>query len=114
MPWLDESRGELTDWVTQSWVRATGRRVDLAQTRWLDGPVGSPRGIGQRFFDDLAAREGLAVRREGERGLIADFAALEAADFSPGRVHSSSQPARRTAASSSIGVGFRRMRWSRP
>ncbi len=86
MLWLGESRGHLTDWATQRWVRATGRRVDLAAAPWLAGPVGSPRGVGADFFAVLARREGLDVSRHGVRGLMADFGALAAPDFDPGRV----------------------------
>jgi len=89
MLWLGDSRGYLADWITQLWVRATGRRVDLSQMPWLDGPVGPPRGIGTHFFSDLATREGLEIRREGERGLIPDFTALAATDFAPHLVHPS-------------------------
>lgn len=89
MIWLGETAGYLTDWVTQQWVRAAGRRVDLAEMPWLDGPVGPPRGIGGNYFADLAERKGLHVRREGERGLIADFPQLTADDFSTSAVHAS-------------------------
>ena len=89
MIWLGESRGYLTDWVTQLWVRTTGRRVDLATNRWLDGPVGHARGVGLRFFDDLATQQGLTVRRGGESGLLPNFAALAAHDFDPANVHPS-------------------------
>ena len=36
--WLGDRRGAAVDWTTQQWVRATGRRVDLAEAPWLDGP----------------------------------------------------------------------------
>ncbi|MEO6526169.1 MAG: hypothetical protein ABIP93_06060 [Gemmatimonadaceae bacterium] len=90
MIWLGEARGYLTDYVTQLWVRATGRRVDVERDHWLAGPVGSARGIGRDFFVELARAEGLELRRGSsgeERGLIADFDALAAPDFDPDRVH---------------------------
>jgi hypothetical protein len=89
MIWLGDARGSLTDYATQRWVQLTGRRVELGSHPWLAGPVGSVRGIGRTFFAELARREGLALRDrgQGERGLIADFGALAAADFDPGRVH---------------------------
>jgi hypothetical protein len=89
MIWLGESRGYLTDHVTQRWVQLTGRSVDLAREPWLAGPVGNVRGIGREFFSELARREGLELRQgadSGERGLISDFAALAAPDFDPARV----------------------------
>jgi hypothetical protein len=90
MIWLGESRGYLTDYVTQRWVRMTGQRVDPGTHPWLGGPSGNVRGIGREFFAELARREGLELRQgadSSERGLISDFAALAAPDFDPGRVH---------------------------
>ena len=87
MIWLGDKRGYASDWATQRWVQATGKRIKLADDDWLSGPSGNPRGIGATFFDDLAAREGLKIRRDGEpRGLIPQFAMLRADDFDPGRV----------------------------
>jgi hypothetical protein len=90
MIWLGEARGYLTDYVTQRWVRVTGRRVDLGSHPWLAGPAGDVRGIGREFFAELARREGLEIRQGAdshERGVVSDFAALAAPDFDPGRVH---------------------------
>jgi hypothetical protein len=89
MLWLGETRGDLADFITQLWVRATGRRIDVSEMRWLDGPSGPPRGIGTDFFSQLAVRQGLDLRRDGERGLLPDFSALAAPDFAPDAVHPS-------------------------
>ena len=86
MIWLGETRGYLSDWVTQRWVRATGRRIDLTAMPWLRGPIGRIDGIGANYFTDLAAREGLAVSRYGERGLVTDLSQLDAPDFHPAEV----------------------------
>lgn len=87
-PWLGERRGYLADWVTQRWVEATGRRVDLAEHPWLDSPVGAARGIGGDFFDAWAGRSGLSPRRDGGvAGLLPDFAALRSRTFDPASVH---------------------------
>jgi len=74
--WLGDERGFLTDWLTQQWVRATGRRVDLSDQSWLDGPVGNTTGIGSNFFTEYAKERDLEVVREGRRGLIARFSDL--------------------------------------
>jgi hypothetical protein len=88
MIWLGESRGYLTDWATQQWVRFTGRRVSFADAPWLVGPVGKPRGIGETYFDELAAETGLAVRRDSNpRGLMPAFDALRGPAFDPALVH---------------------------
>lgn len=83
-----ELRGALVDRVTQRWVIATGRRIDLAGgERWLDGPVGDPDGIGDRWVDAHAARHGADVVEGPEQGLLPTFAALspslDAAAVSP-------------------------------
>lgn len=83
MLWLGDRRGYLSDWATQRWVQATGRRVRLADAPWLAGPAGDPRGIGADYFLDLARRDGLDVRRSPDAGLLPDFSALAAPDFDP-------------------------------
>jgi hypothetical protein len=71
--WLGDRRGYLSDWITQQWVRFTGRRVHMTEHAWLDGPVGNTRCIGKQFFLDYAKENGLEVVRSGCRGLIPDF-----------------------------------------
>lgn len=89
--WLGASRGHPVDWITQRWVRLTGRRVHMGREEaWLAGPVGAPQGIGRDFFAALAATERLALRRGAagdDRGLVPRFADLAAPDFDPARVH---------------------------
>src|SRR5260370_11774847 len=87
MIWLGEKRGFLADWVTQRWVQFTGRRVALAEVPWLGGPIGSSRGIGKDYFAELADRQGLELRREGDRGLLRDLGELAAPDFDATKVN---------------------------
>lgn len=92
MMWLGESRGYLSDWVTQQWVRLTGRRLDIDESHWLSGPVGDVSGIGKEFFGALAARDGMLVETATDAeplGLLADFGQLSADDFDPATVHAS-------------------------
>ncbi len=84
--WLGERRGELSDWVTQRWVCATGRRVDLAAPPWLAGPVATPRGIGRRVFEEVAVANGLRLARPATCGLVGDLAALAGPDLDPARL----------------------------
>jgi hypothetical protein len=83
-PWLGAKRGHLSDWTTQQWVRRTGRRVDLREEAWLDGPWAPTTGIGERFFEDFAARHGLELGRAP--GLLPSFEALRSDAFDPGAV----------------------------
>lgn len=73
MIWLGEKRGNLSDWVTQVWVRAMGRRIRLRDHPWLDGPVGPTSGIGKDYFAGYAASKGLSIAGDGVRGLLRDF-----------------------------------------
>ena len=85
MPWLGPTRGHLTDWATQRWVRLTGRPVELAREAWLDGLTGSPAGIGRGFFEAAARAEGLELREAP--GLLRAFADLGGPGFDPAAVH---------------------------
>jgi hypothetical protein len=87
--WLGEKRGNLSDWTTQQWVRATGRRVSIATYPWLDGPAGGTRRIGKQFFREYAERNNLLAIESGSRGLIEDFARLSGPSNDLGRVATS-------------------------
>lgn len=76
MIWLGDRLGKLSDWVTQQWVRWTGRRISLLDVPWLDGPAGNTRIIGKNFFADYAKDHGLEIVQSGCRGLLADFREL--------------------------------------
>jgi len=77
--WLGERRGYLSDWVTQQWVRSTGRKVRLAECAWLDGPVGGTRAW-QGFLLGYADKHNLELVESGRRGLLQDSRALPAAE----------------------------------
>jgi hypothetical protein len=81
MTWLGDRRGHVSDWLTQRWVQATGRLVDLRESPWLAGPVGATTGIGADFVNDLARSEQLMVRTAGHVGLLPDFGVLTGNGF---------------------------------
>jgi len=56
------------DWFTQQWVIIRGRKINYEEHAWLIGPFGAVGGIGGGFIDQLAEKEGLTVRRNGESG----------------------------------------------
>jgi hypothetical protein len=74
--WLGDRHGFLSDWVTQRWVRATGRRANSTDYAWLDGPAGKTRVIGKEFFADYAKDNNLYIAESGSRGLIEHFGHL--------------------------------------
>lgn len=71
------------DGATRLWVRATGRRVDLGATPWLQGPVGDVDRVGDAWLPGEADRLGAAVAAAGDAGagLLGSMADLDRADF---------------------------------
>ncbi|HEY3053941.1 MAG TPA: hypothetical protein VGK04_11205 [Thermoanaerobaculia bacterium] len=81
--WLGSDRGALTDWITQQWVKLTGKRVRLEDVPWLQGPIGKTTGIGHDYFLRLATEQGYVVNAsEGVRGLL-NFEDLRGPSFQP-------------------------------
>jgi hypothetical protein len=79
--WLGDARGHLVDWSTQRWVQFTGRRVSLADCPWLDGPVGTPTGVGREFFHAYAAQHALRLEHDQPSGLVEEFECLAGPEF---------------------------------
>src|SRR6266478_2179134 len=75
--WLGEQRGYAIDWFTQLWVRATGRRVRLADYPWLDAPIGATRRVGVGW---------LGAEPPRARCLLGSFDALASDTFDPSAV----------------------------
>lgn len=72
--------GPAIDWITRQWVKATGRRFEVGDEAWLDGPVGG-RHIGDEWLASHAesVRGRLASRESG--GLIERMAVLDQPGF---------------------------------
>jgi hypothetical protein len=88
MIWLGTKRGYLSDWITQQWVRFTGRRVNLTSELWLAGPIAPVTGIGSNYFESLAEAEGLRISNAGKAtGIVGDFNMLAGSSFIPSKVH---------------------------
>lgn len=77
----------LLDRATQAWVRRTGRRVDLAEHPWLDGPVGGETVIGEEWIAAHARTLGATLSRAPEAGLLRSFATLDGPGFSSNQLH---------------------------
>lgn len=75
--WLGPRRGYAIDWLTQLWVRGTGRRVHLERYPWLQAPVGATRKVGVAWLGADPPHAG---------GLLANFDALASATFDPNAV----------------------------
>jgi hypothetical protein len=83
-PWLGDERGQLTDWITQQWVRRTGTTVDFGEQSWLRGPSGRTDRISEDDFARFAAAEDLQpLPPDADAGLLAGLEALRGPDFDP-------------------------------
>lgn len=65
--WLNKKAGYLQDWITQVWVKTTGKKFNPQDDDWLLGPIGDTRIIKDKFFKDLASSENLSIS-ENEKG----------------------------------------------
>jgi len=105
--------GPVLDWVTQQWVRTTGRRADLRSDAWLDGPVGGPF-IGDRWLDTYAESVGAEAVRSGGAGLVPSFAALNQPEFSADQVNPTVIQFYETTSNWRLEVWSRWSPWFRP
>src|SRR5438874_6092977 len=85
---FNSTTGNLIDRVTQRWVQFTGISIDVETHPWLEGPIGSPDGIGKEYFNELAQGQGWELRRNrANSGLLPAFNALRGPSFNPERVN---------------------------
>lgn len=61
--WLGSKRGYLQDWITQIWVKTTGRKIDPGKHKWLVGPAGDTQKINDTYIQTLCDAEGLELKR---------------------------------------------------
>lgn len=107
-------RGALLDRITQRWVVATGRRLELAPDHWLDGPVGDPAGIGSAWIGQHADRVGAGVEADPNGGLLPDLAALARPGFDPGAVSPPLRDFYEHTARFDLDLWTRWSRWAEP
>ena len=75
---INNKVGHLQDWITQVWVKVTGKRFDIEKENWLIGPIGNTEIINDKFIQDLAEKEGLEVHQNlNGSGLLENFDELE-------------------------------------
>src|SRR5713226_5932574 len=78
------SGGHVIDRTTQTWVRATGRRVRLDDHPWLIGPVGDPLIIGDQWVVAEAGRLNGTLSEGG--GLLGNVDCVAGGNFDPGQL----------------------------
>lgn len=71
--------GRLLSFFINTWMRITGRRVDLARHPWLDGPIGGNY-IGESFYQDYAKSKDYTTSIPDGSGLMHDFSVLGSGD----------------------------------
>lgn len=75
---INKEKGHLQDWITQLWVKATGRRINPAEISWLHGPIGDTDIISDKFITAIAAQENLdIIKNHPGSGLLDTFDELE-------------------------------------
>ncbi|MDP8927624.1 MAG: hypothetical protein M3O70_03360 [Actinomycetota bacterium] len=108
-------RGALVDRITQRWVVASGRPVDFTGSGgWLDGPVGSPDGIGDDWIHQHARRANALLVEEADGGLIPDMGVLDGAGFRAAALHSEVRDFYQRTAGWKLDVWSRWARWAEP
>jgi hypothetical protein len=61
----------IQDWITQQWVILFGKKINLKQNEWLQGPFGKTNGIGEKFINQLIHHENLVIENSSTpRGLL--------------------------------------------
>jgi hypothetical protein len=69
--------GKFLQTIINLWIATTGRRIDLSKMSWLDGPTADNHLVGENFYKDYAAKEGLQVtENDPSIGLLQDFRIL--------------------------------------
>ena len=106
--------GAAIDRVTQRWVITTGRQIDLRDQPWLDGPVGSPDGIGGRWIDDHAQRVGATLHEDPGGGLLPDLSRCDGPGFDAAALHPEVRAFYETTAAFELDVWGRWSRWAEP
>lgn len=107
-------RGRPVDLLTQRWVVATGRQVDVRDVPWLDGPVGLPDGIGDQWIQQHADRVGATVAEPLDAGLLSDMADLDGPGFDPTRLHPAIRDFYEHTAMWEMDAWARWTRWAEP
>ena len=69
--WINQKNGYLQDWITQQWVKATGKRITDLKQHWLSSPIGDTDAIGAKFMDRLVKESKLeVVKNAAQTGLV--------------------------------------------
>jgi len=75
---INKKIGHLQDWITQVWVKTTGKRFNPKTDGWLIGPIGDTDIIKDKFIRVLAQNDNLEIQQnQKEAGLLESFDDLQ-------------------------------------
>jgi hypothetical protein len=78
--------GSLLVKCIDTWLYLCGRKIRRADVPWLISPTGPSDRIGEHWYAQLAANEGLTIEVSRESGLVACFDDLAGLSFDPNAV----------------------------
>lgn len=71
---INKKKGHLQDWITQVWVKLTGRKFNPEKENWLVGPIGDTDIIKDKFIQVLAKQDNLEImQNQNGAGLLDNF-----------------------------------------
>ncbi len=79
---ISKKIGHLQDWITQVWVKITGRKFDPTKDKWLVAPIGNSEIIKDQFIKELAEEESLEIQENlPNAGLLESFNELDLSGY---------------------------------
>ena len=71
---ISQKKGHFQDWITQVWVKTTGRKINPTDSAWLAGPIGDVDIIKDKFINTIAQKDNLEIiSDEPNTGLLDSF-----------------------------------------
>lgn len=75
---INNTVGHLQDWITQVWVKLTGRQFNPQTETWLLAPIGDIDLIKDKFIHKIADKENLSILENSvDNGLLETFDDLQ-------------------------------------
>lgn len=65
--------GILLQWLINTWVRLTGKKLSIEDNPWISGPVSENDIVGDDFYQQYAKQHGLTISKDTSVGLLPDF-----------------------------------------
>ncbi|MBD0368783.1 MAG: hypothetical protein ICV53_22080 [Flavisolibacter sp.] len=86
--WINDKKGYLQDWITQQWVKATGKRILSFEQHWLYAPHGDTKAIANHFVERLSSKQNLnVIHNKPGFGLIENIDEWQLSEEEKQRLH---------------------------